>query len=373
MVKKKEFSIFSANEFDELVNLYPDSYQENGYVYILDLGEKVKIGMSRSLPRRIPDLKRTLEKYGNNIIQHIAISPLHSNYSSNEKKLHEQFALSRKENTELFEQTFDYILDNLPLINFDPPIPEQAILSDIARNSQEYLLSWVKSRLSIITQAKKIITIKADQWKTASEVASLYGVQDDCLRKIVCLHREELSQDGLIIVSPSKNLDVYLMSNFAYKPTIETFRECIKIYSKDQTDPIIISNAGTNCFSGTAIRRLSLYLNNNIATEVANQLLNCAMRAINEDVTFDDYQDDVSACQQEPTKNTQQDEETSQNNAEKPYDVFDYMSWQQEMLGIIEKYLSKHNFETALRYIAKLYASTDLGVMLNAPDVREHC
>lgn len=373
MIKKKGFSIFPANELDELVNLYPDSYQENGYVYILDLGEKVKIGMSRSLPRRIPDLKRTLEKYGNNTIRHIAISPLHSNYSSNEKKLHEQFTLLRKENTELFEQTFDYILDNLPAINFDPPIPEQTILSDNAQNSQEYLLSWVKSRLFIIAQAKKIIMIKAEQWKTASEVASLYNIQDDCLRSIVHLHHKELFQDGLITVSSSKNLDIYLMSNFVYKPTIETCRGYIKIYSKDRTDPIIISNAGTNCFSGTAIRRLSLYLNNNIATEVANQLLNCAMRAINEDVTFDDYQDDVSVGQQEPTENTKQDEETSQNNTKKPYDVFDYMCWQQEMLGIIEQYLSKHNFETALRYIAKLYTSTDLGVMLNAPDVREHC
>ncbi len=80
-------------------------------MYIIDCGDCVKIGCTKSPDSRLRYLINVLGRYGNRKIGKIAISKSCTNYYENEKRLHQAFSNSRIEGTELFKVNFDKVLE----------------------------------------------------------------------------------------------------------------------------------------------------------------------------------------------------------------------------------------------------------------------
>lgn len=107
-----EIKIFENEKFFELKDLEQTS-PYTGFVYIVEFGDKTKIGCTTNPSRRIGQLKATAA-YGGFGLGRIALTPEHTNYRETELLLHHYFAKDRVEGTELFNLGFDEILASLP-------------------------------------------------------------------------------------------------------------------------------------------------------------------------------------------------------------------------------------------------------------------
>ena len=79
----------------------------SGFLYIVQIGDLIKIGKSINPYGRIINLKVTFENYGDKQIGLCAISEEHQKYTENEKILHEYFRAERIPKSELFRVDFD--------------------------------------------------------------------------------------------------------------------------------------------------------------------------------------------------------------------------------------------------------------------------
>lgn len=104
--------VFTNEQFFELNDLEQAS-PYTGFVYIVEFGDKTKIGCTNNPSRRIGQLKATAA-YGGLGLGRIALTPEHTNYREIESLLHHYFAKYRVEGTELFNLGFDEILASLP-------------------------------------------------------------------------------------------------------------------------------------------------------------------------------------------------------------------------------------------------------------------
>lgn len=103
-----ELQIFNNEEFGEVKNIEKaNKGKHTGFFYILEYGNLVKIGSTKNPYQRIMSLKRGAETYGNLKLGKVAISKPHTNYVSNEKRLHKLFSELRKSGSELFDISFD--------------------------------------------------------------------------------------------------------------------------------------------------------------------------------------------------------------------------------------------------------------------------
>lgn len=109
-----DIKVFTNEQYDELKGLKKSS-PYIGFVYILEWGNKTKIGWSTNPSKRINQLKKTA-LYGGVDIGRIAITPGHTNYWGIENFLHKYYAKHRIEGTELFNLGFDEILNSLPVL-----------------------------------------------------------------------------------------------------------------------------------------------------------------------------------------------------------------------------------------------------------------
>lgn len=133
-----------------------------GYVYALEWGDEVKIGCTRHIATRIKQLRKTAE-YGKVEVGRMAISPLHSNYTENEKVLHNIFQNVRVKGTELFKLSLldvVSVMKALPFLNdssnkIDEAAYEQlkrVLLGNNYNNSQsvyEFIESMIKREVDI--------------------------------------------------------------------------------------------------------------------------------------------------------------------------------------------------------------------------------
>ena len=90
----------------------------SGVLYILEWGtDSVKIGCTTHPMKRLMQLSNTA-RYGGVDLGRVAISAYHTNYYQNEYELHLLFHNNRVSGTELFQISFDKILDMLPDLEY---------------------------------------------------------------------------------------------------------------------------------------------------------------------------------------------------------------------------------------------------------------
>lgn len=114
---KKQFLILDpeneadAEVFKKLEKNKSSAYM--GFLYIIEWGENIKIGCSKSPRTRYAALKRQAEKYGKERLRRIAISDEHTNYFDSEKIAHEIVSEHRLDSTELFSLSLESAIDRI--------------------------------------------------------------------------------------------------------------------------------------------------------------------------------------------------------------------------------------------------------------------
>lgn len=118
-----DLKIFNNAEFGQIRTVEKSvSNAYMGFYYILEYGNCIKIGSSKSPYTRLRQLRRQAEKYGNTSIGRMALSINHTNYRENEKVIHEIFKEYKIGDTELFNINLeDFIekFDCVPIIHLD--------------------------------------------------------------------------------------------------------------------------------------------------------------------------------------------------------------------------------------------------------------
>lgn len=100
--------VISEEDLKTIEELNKDFFavKESGYIYLLEMGNKLKIGRSKCPSRRIHELKRQAI-YGERELGRIALVTLHKNYVQTETSIHRKLKSHRIKNTELFDISFD--------------------------------------------------------------------------------------------------------------------------------------------------------------------------------------------------------------------------------------------------------------------------
>lgn len=111
MRKMNELTIFEKEEYSKLKIFDKNRKDYIGFFYIMEYGDMVKIGSTIKPYQRFQQLKRQAVNYSDMSIGRIAISQGHTNYRKNESELHKLFSKERKENSELFDISFNEVID----------------------------------------------------------------------------------------------------------------------------------------------------------------------------------------------------------------------------------------------------------------------
>lgn len=99
----------------------------DGFVYIVDVGDSIKIGCTSSPCKRFKQLSTMFNNYAGKSIRRIAVTVPHLNYRSNEKLMHMVFDCMKIANGELFNVPFEDAVFQLKKLNFN--------VSDIERDA----------------------------------------------------------------------------------------------------------------------------------------------------------------------------------------------------------------------------------------------
>ena len=113
--KFMELDIYSVEEFESLPR-EGDAY--TGRIYAASFGERVKIGSSKNVYKRIKSLK-SQARYAGVSIGNVVVSGLHTNYRENEKKLHSIFVDKRLEKTELFNMSMNNVVEEIKKLVYE--------------------------------------------------------------------------------------------------------------------------------------------------------------------------------------------------------------------------------------------------------------
>ena len=120
IAEAKGWVINDANNFNE----FPLSEARNqGFVYALEFGEKIKIGRSKNLAKRIKTLQLNASNCSAISPGRVAFSMSHSNYTKNEAVLHSFFKDKRRGKSELFNLCLDDFIQSVPVLAFEKRIP----------------------------------------------------------------------------------------------------------------------------------------------------------------------------------------------------------------------------------------------------------
>ncbi len=119
MRKNKEWTLYEKEEQKMLNELDIQGYSKKGYIYILEYGNMLKIGVTSKPYSRLKGLSNLAEKYSNVSIGLMAISPIHYNYYENEKRLHNFFSSKRFKNGELFCLTIEEFFDSIEEVKLE--------------------------------------------------------------------------------------------------------------------------------------------------------------------------------------------------------------------------------------------------------------
>lgn len=90
----------------------------HGYLYIVEIGDKVKIGHTRYLQQRLMTHQRNALSYSGLGIGRVLFSQEHTNHAENEKKLHACFSRCRINGSEIFNAKLESIWAELPRLDY---------------------------------------------------------------------------------------------------------------------------------------------------------------------------------------------------------------------------------------------------------------
>lgn len=105
MDKTPQFEIYDRSEWSKFSKIKSITTL-TGFLYMVEVGDLVKIGKSINPYGRVANLRMVFENYGDKKIGLCAISEEHKNYTMNEKILHKYFAKDRIPKSELFKIDF---------------------------------------------------------------------------------------------------------------------------------------------------------------------------------------------------------------------------------------------------------------------------
>lgn len=106
--------VFDNTQYNEIKQIEDSRSNEYmGFIYVMEWGDNIKIGCTKSPYQRLKALKRQAEKYGNTSIDRVAITIEHTNYKENERIIHKQFEKHQIGNTELFKAPFLYVVSEI--------------------------------------------------------------------------------------------------------------------------------------------------------------------------------------------------------------------------------------------------------------------
>lgn len=107
MKKIGEWTCYNETEYELLKELDFANFSRKGYVYVLEYGNKIKIGTTKEPFKRLKSLKSMAENYLDTFTGRLLISKAHYNRFENEKVLHNMFSDSKIGNGELFSASFN--------------------------------------------------------------------------------------------------------------------------------------------------------------------------------------------------------------------------------------------------------------------------
>ena len=215
-----ELKIFEKEELTKLKEVCKQTPEYFGYFYLLEFGNRIKIGCSKNPYQRYMTLKKEAEDYGNTKLGRIAISRPHTNYSQNETLLHKVFFEKRVNGTELFDLDLDDVIAGIPdglqfseiFSSNDPSLEklkgfllgEDSKENYVIREEEHITLDY----LDIILGSTRPVHIK--------EIAEDYGMEyNDFVEVLVHL--------GVYVVDDKAISDDYHMCrDYAVSPTIRT-------------------------------------------------------------------------------------------------------------------------------------------------------
>lgn len=113
MKKFDNWTLYDSTECELLKELDFTDYSKKGYVYILEYGDKLKIGTTKEPSKRLKSLKFTGKNYSDVLTGAILISKEHYNRFENEKILHKAFSDSRYGNGELFSISLNEAIEKV--------------------------------------------------------------------------------------------------------------------------------------------------------------------------------------------------------------------------------------------------------------------
>ena len=116
---KNNLQIFSSDNLEPIRDFEKSIGDYLGVIYFFEYGNKVKIGRTIRPYQRIKALKRDAERYHETKTGRVAFTQLHTNFVETEKIFHKYFDDMRVVNTELFDISFDCLLQELANIDVD--------------------------------------------------------------------------------------------------------------------------------------------------------------------------------------------------------------------------------------------------------------
>lgn len=123
VVTSCKMNVFDKEHWDDIEKYAPEKYGL-GYVYIAELGNRVKIGCSQNPFARLKYIDREARCFGGLSFKRVAVTPAHSNYQQNETAIHRHFKKFRVEGSEFFNLAFDTVVveisqQNMPIFLID--------------------------------------------------------------------------------------------------------------------------------------------------------------------------------------------------------------------------------------------------------------
>ena len=202
MITKVNDSWFISESIDD--DFPKIETEDEGCVYVIDCIDRIKIGATNNLSTRLKTLNRSLCDYGNLTINKIIFTISHHNYYKNESILHKAFKDFQIKNTEMFNTTIDYFLDNMPELEFkhlsQEETEEKKIKFEQFKNQMSELLFphltdqkvWVdintyRKMLDYIDQSLNLCQEYSNEYK---ELSDLYQKLSNSYKELVSKHLE---------------------------------------------------------------------------------------------------------------------------------------------------------------------------------------
>ena len=125
-------------------------------------------------------------------------------------------------------------------------------------------------RLEVLDRVKNLFLVPELTMATTDHVAAFYEVEPKVIQTVYLRHKDEMEQDGVIVVKPS---------SFKCRHAVGTYEiqqiRAMTHYVTQDGNTFSLNGNGTRCYSKRAVLRIGMLLRDSpIAKEVRTQLLN---------------------------------------------------------------------------------------------------